>query len=187
MNPYELQGLREAYAAQVKYSRRWMYPPNDHVIKWPQDVYAGHLWRDTVLFQETLSLPQTPSYESMRSRIFGNQLRQGRTSIKHLANLLNERANIYARHIADINDRHMRVQEQIGGEELRSPHEVTRTQATLEKLLVTLESDRRREEVDFWKDSRDIRELMFEKALDYQSTGNRARLLEAFGGTYDKA
>lgn len=50
-------------------------------------------------------------------------------------------------------------------------------QVNLEKLIVALEKDRRKEELDFWKDSKDLREGLFEQAIEYVATARRARML----------
>jgi len=56
----------------------------------------------------------------------------------------------------------------------------------LERLLLDLESDRRKAELDFWKDTRDIREGLFDKAQGYQATRHRLDLLEGLGGDHDQ-
>ena len=190
MSSYNMEKVREAFAAQAAYRNRWKNPPEHYVIKWPKDVYAGHLWRDTVLFQEMLSPPEADDSDTLESQVFGNQLKQDRLSIKHLANLLHERASIYSRHIREITDRLLETRQEISGEELRSPHEATRRKIALEKMLLQLESESRREELDFWKTTHDLRETIFEKAADYQSTANRANLIKSlagFGGEYDQS
>ena len=186
MNPYQLQELREAYAKSSAYSQRWKYPPENFIIKWPSDVYAGHLWRDTELFQESLEGPPRSRNDDLTTLIFGNQLRQERLSIRHLANLLCERALLYSRHISDINHRHLQIQEEIAREGFSSPYQSSRQKVALEKLLIDLESDKRKEQTDFWKDTKDIREVMFEKAKEYQSSSQRAQLLAGLGEAYGK-
>jgi hypothetical protein len=44
-------------------------------------------------------------------------------------------------------------------------------------LIVALEKDRRKTELDFWKDSKDLREGLFEQAIEYGAASRRARML----------
>jgi len=123
-------------------------------------------------------------YDDIPGQVFGNQLRLEKFSAEHLANLLYERAALYARHMKDITSSHLKVQEQLFCERINSPQQATRRQMALETLLVRLESDRRRAELDFWKDTQEIRQGLFEKAGAYQAASHRARLLQGIGG-YD--
>ena len=136
-----------------------------------------------MLCQESLARPAPKADEDLASRVFGNQLRLKKISVQHLANLLHERAQLYARHVSDIKSRHMKVQEDLFREKLQSPREATRRQLALEGLLVQLEKDRRGEESDFWKDTRDIRETLFESAGEYQAASHRSSLLSSLGGS----
>jgi len=183
MNPYELNRLQELYASSSAYAQRWKDPPADFVVKWPRDAYGGLFWKDTVLCQESLARPTPKADEDLASRVFGNQLRLKKISVQHQANLLHERAQLYARHVADINSRHIQVQEELFREKLLSPQQASRRQVALEGLLVQLEKDRRQEESDFWKDTRDIRETLFEDATEYQAASHRSSLLGSLGGT----
>ena len=184
MENYNLWPVHQVYFASLAYAQRWKDPPADFVVKWPRDAYGGLFWRDTELCQESLARPTAKPDEDLASRIFGNQLRQKRISVQHLANLLYERARIYTRHVADIKSRHMEVQDDLFREKLLSPHQTDRNKIALEGMLLQLEKDRRKEESDFWADTRDIRETLFESAGEYQSASHRSSLLSTLGGTY---
>jgi hypothetical protein len=183
MNPYELKQLQELYSSSSAYAERWKDPPVDFVVKWPPNAYGGLFWKDTVLCQESLARPTPASDEDLASRVFGNQLRLKRISVQHLSNLLHERARLYAKHVADIKSRHIQIQEDVFREKLLSPQQASRRQVALEGLLVQLEKDRRKEESDFWADTRDIRETLFESAGEYQAASHRSSLLSTLGGT----
>ena len=78
----------------------------------------------------------------------------------------------------------MNVQEELFKEKLMSPREASRRQVALETMLLDLEKDKRKEELEFWSDSKDIRESLFENAGEYQASSHRVQMLQAFGGTY---
>jgi hypothetical protein len=182
MDHYTLARLNEQYSSSGAYQRQTMTPKADYFVILPTDLYSSPFRRDVELLGESARVPAESTYADVASRVFGNQLRQGQFSLKHLANLLYERAFLYSRHIQDIDHRSMQVQHDLFCERLCSPQQATRRQIALETLIVQLEGDKRKEETDFWKDSKDVREVMLEKALEYQSTGSRAQLLGNLGG-----
>ena len=183
MNTYELTRLQELYSNSSAYAERWKDPPADFVVKWPRDSYGGLFWKDTVLCQESLARPTPAPDEDLAARVFGNQLRLKKISVQHLANLLTERARLYAKHVAEIKSKHIQIQEEVFREKLMSPQPASRRQVALEGLLVQLEKEKRNVESDFWADTRDIRETLFENAGEYQAASHRSSLLSSLGGT----
>ena len=75
MNRYALVRLNETYFASNSPLQYGQTPPKEYVIGWPTEINAAPFQRDTELFQETLAVPSS-SYDSLASRIFGNQLRR---------------------------------------------------------------------------------------------------------------
>ena len=65
-----------------------------------------------------------------------------------------------------------------------SPSQASRRQVALEAMIMDLEKEKRKEELEFWSDSKDIRESLFESAGEYQASSHRVQMLQAFGGTY---
>ena len=181
INRYELPQIQQAYFARCAYNQRTEKIETDYLVQWPKDLYSGQFSRDTGLLQESFTA-STTNHADLPSRVFGNQLRHERMSAQHLANLLYERATLYTRHITDIKSRRSQMQEALPIDKLLSPREATRHQMALEKMLVQLESDRRKEELDFWKDTQDIREGLFDKAWAYRTNKERVNLLGSFGG-----
>lgn len=185
MDRYTLAKVNETYCRSSGLLQYGQAPVREYVISWPADINSAPFQRDSELFQEILSVPSS-SYDSLASRIFGNQLRQQKLSVRHLGNLFYERASLYSRHVRDITSRHMNVQEEIYKERLMSPVQASRRQVALEAMLVDLEKEKRKEELEFWKDSKDVREALFESAGDYQSSSHRVHMLQGFGGAYDR-
>ena len=173
MDRYGLTKINELYCSGrglLQYGQA----PREYVIAWPAEIHQPLFQRDSQLFQEVVSVPSS-SNDSLATRIFGNQLRRQKLSVKHLTNLLYERAMLYSRHVRDINSQHAEFFEQLSIERLLSPNGDGRHQLALESMLVDLDKEKRKEELDFWKDSKDIREVLFETGGEYQSASQIGR------------
>ena len=186
MNSYEIRELREAYQAAYQRRLEQNYQLAGSPLPWPSGIGQSYMREDALLLEETIQLPARSQYDDLATQIFGNQLREKKFSLKHLVNLLGERARVYTHNLADINHRHLEIQMLMAKARFASPYEASREQVALERVLAQLEGDKRKERTDFWKDSKDIREAMFEKAMEYQASRNRAQMLSAFGGSDDK-
>ena len=82
----------------------------------------------------------------------------------------------------EINHEDIKCQEQLFISKIGSPMDGGRRQSNLEKLLIQIESDKRREELQFWKDTFEIRQLIFEKVQEYAQTKDRASMLGSVEG-----
>jgi len=182
MNLYNIACGENPYASpSPAYVAERDRPRPEYFVQWPRYIHAD-LWQAGLQpLQESLTAPE-PASEDLVGQVFGNQLRQQKLSLKHLARLLSERALLYARHVAEIKTSHLKFQGELFCEKLMCGTQATKRQISLEGLLVQLERDKRKEETDFWKDSKDIREVMFEQAGEYQSGSHRAQLLSGIGG-----
>ena len=87
--------------------------------------------------------------------------------------------------MADIRHRHGKCQEDLFLAKLNAQADGGRHLASLEKLLVQLESDKRREELAYWKDTAELRNTLFENAKEYATARDRAAILKPFGGTHE--
>lgn len=138
---------------------------------------------------ETLAQMLTPVYlpddAPIAFQLFGGQSRQLRFSLEHLANLIHERSQLHRRHLADINHRHMKTQEQLFGARLHGKADGYRNAIRIEQSLSQLEEQKRRAEIQFWQDTVELRDKMFELASEYQALRHRTNLfrgLEPEGG-----
>jgi len=179
MNPYTFHKVQEAYFARTEYAKPESYEPSDSLFQWPGNRYFDSLKKDVPLLEETLApAPEAQPYlVSLADQVFGHQKREHAISVKHLLNLLYERGRLHYRHLKDIDHRLMDCHSRLSIARLLSPVETDREAMNLEKLIVALEKDRRKEELDFWKDSKDLREGLFEGAMEYGATARRARML----------
>ena len=179
MNPYTFAKVQEAYFARSQYEPPQAYSHGDSLLQWPGNRYFDSLKKDVPLLEETLaSAPEAQPYPaSLADQVFGHQKRSHAISVKHLLNLLYERSRLHHRHLKDIDHRLMDCHSRLSIARLMSPVETDREAMNLEKLIVALEKDRRKEELDFWKDSKDLREGLFEGAMEYGATARRARML----------
>jgi hypothetical protein len=179
MNPYTFAKVQEAYFTRSQYEPPQSYGYRDSLFQLSGNRYLRSLEKDIPMLQESLApAPATQGYPvTLAEQVFGQQKREHRTSLKHLVNLLYERSRLYRRHLRDIDHRLMDCQSRLSIARLLSPVETDREAMNLEKLIVALEKDRRKAELDFWKDSKELREGLFEQAMEYGATSRRARML----------
>lgn len=184
MNPYTFAKVQEAYFTRSQYEPVKPYESGDSLFQWPGNRYLDNLKSDIPLLQESLSPPfETPSYPAtLADQVFGHQKHEQRISVKHLLNLLYERSRLHHRHLADIDDRLMDCHSHLSIARMLSPIRADPEQVNLERLIVALEKDRRKAELDFWKDGKDLREGLFEQAMEYGATARRARMLSGLEG-----
>lgn len=114
---------------------------------------------------------------SLASRVFGQQLGQAKVRGSHLLNRLGERLALYHRHMADLRERISASQNQLSMAKRPYGFNTLQQIASIERLLLQLESEERRERLGLWQDSGDMRGGLLEASQDYWSTRNRASLL----------
>ena len=115
----------------------------------------------------------------LSERVFGTQLKRTGAVVQNLDQLLNDRSQILDRNLREINQRRNEIANRLSiarrPNSIRTPQEVAR----IEKMLFDLESQRRDEYLNFWKDLARTRGDLLEAAGGYQAAKNRASL---FGG-----
>ena len=57
--------------------------------------------------------------------------------------------------------------------------------SNLEMRLLQLESDERKAELDFWRDSAEIRQNIFDAKKDYSAVSSRETIFDNVEGSYD--
>lgn len=114
--------------------------------------------------------------ETLADKIFGQQVAEQKASGHHLSNLLSERWRLYQDHIGGLRDEISRTKNRLY---LASrPYVVLHPmhQINLERQLLKLETDARKEEIEFWKDSMELRDKMLDVAHEYRKGVTRSRL-----------
>jgi len=160
------------------------HQPYDSLLQWPRNGYFEALKPDAILLKEALTSYSGPQASTVAEQVFGNQARQQRISLKHLANILYERALLHRGHLKDIDHRLMEFQERLSIVKMHFPVDGGKTQQNLEKILLDLETQRHDEELGFWKDSTEVRQQLFENAATYSATRHRKDLLCGVEGEY---
>jgi plasmid replication initiation protein len=160
--------------------------PYDSLLQWPRNGYFDTLKPDAVLLQEALASYSGPQAATVAEQVFGNQARQQRISLKHLANILYERALLHKGHVKDIDRRLMDFQERLSIVKMHFPVDGGKTQQNLEKIIIDLEKQRHDEELGFWKDSTEVRQQLFENAATYSATQHRRQILCGVEGEYGR-
>ena len=177
--------VRESYFYRSPYSdARPTHQLYDSLLQWPRNGYFDRFRPDVVLLQEALASYSGPQASTVAEQVFGNQARQQRISLKHLANILYERALLHKSHVKDIDHRMMEFQEKLSIIKMHFPLDGGRTQQNLEKIIIDLEKQRHDEELGFWKDSTEVRQQLFEDAATYSATRHRKDLLCGVEGEY---
>jgi hypothetical protein len=172
---YELQNL---YFQNSRYSAEQTPASSyDSILQWPATGYFDRLKPDFALLKEALaSYPNIETF-TVAEQVFGNQARQQKISLKHLVNILYERAVLHRSHLKDIDRRLMDCQERLSIVKMHFPVDGGRSQQNLEKLIIDLEKQRHDEELNFWKDTTEVREKLFEQANVYGATKRRKDML----------
>ena len=181
MDIYTLPEIQKQYFSHSQYSPP-APAPSAYLVTWPAS-YAV-LAAEKPFLDEAL---EKPDYDkaSLADRVFGRQIKHTRLSARRLAKLLDERCALHYTHMAEIRHQNLKCQEYLFVAKLHAQADGGRRLSSLEKLLVQLESDKRREDLVFWKDSVELRNALFEKAQEYATARDRASILEPFGGTHD--
>jgi len=172
--------LRELYFQQSQYAVNPTLAaerPYDSLLQWPSNDYFDRLRPDAILLRQALTPYVNPKTSTIAEQVFGNQARQQKIGLKHLANILYERAFLHAKHLKEIDRRLMHSHEKLSILKMHFPIDAGRTQQNLERLVVQMEQERRTEEVDFWKDTTEIRQKLFEEAGAYSATKRRKDML----------
>jgi len=179
MDRYQLHRFQQEYFSHSQYSPQ-APAPSAYIVGRPASysLEAERPFLDEILQKQDYAKTTLPD------RVFGRQIRHTRLSAKRLAKLLQERCVLHYRHLAEINHRSMRCQEYLFLARLQGQAD-SRHLSNLERLLVQLESEKRREELALWKDTMELRNALFEKTQEYATAKDRAAVLQPFGGSYD--
>lgn len=156
-------------------------PPYGLLLAEPRGGYFEKFRLDAVLLKEALSPYAGRRDATLAEQVFGSQARQGRISLAHLANILHERALLHRNRLRDINDRLVDCQDRLSVLKMNSLGE-SKAQQHLEKLILELESHQHEEEINFWKDSTEIRQQLFENAATYGQAKRRQDMVEGVEG-----
>jgi len=173
MVPNKTYELRNLYFLQNPYSASQADVSYSLFLKWLENGYFKKLKPDAELLQEVLRPDSDYKGKNISEQIFGNEIKQQYVGLKHTANLFYERCKLHKQHIQDIDRRHIDVQETKFGVEINNFPDRARRLSNLENQLLQLESQRREEEIAFWKDTVELREKLFEGAATYKDANHR--------------
>jgi hypothetical protein len=173
MMPNKTYELRNLYFLQNPYSVKSAGTSYPLFLKWPKSSYFKGLKYDAGLLQKALKPESDYKGKPVSEQIFGNEVKQQYTGLKHTANLFYERCKLHKDHIQDIDRRHIEVQERKFGVEINNFSDRGKRLSNLENQLLQLEGQRRDEELAFWKDTVELREKLFQNAGDYKAARHR--------------
>jgi len=185
--PNKTYELRKLYFEQSQYSLKSQEDKYNKpaLLQWPKNFYFDKFKPDSELFEKAL-IPEKPySLKNISQQIFGRETQNQYTGLKHIAHLLYERAKLHKNHINEINDTHIKIQEIKFGVEINHNPDRAKRLSNLEGQLLQLEQSRRDEELNFWKDTVELREKLFAGATEYSSAKQRYSMLSDLEGHYD--
>ena len=171
--PNKTYELRKLYLEQSQYSAKQVELDYQPLLQWPEKGYFEKFKLDAELLQKAISPSTESTTDSIANQVFGNQKQSEYLGIKHLANLFYERCKLHKQHIKEIDSTHIKFQGKLFGAKINSAADKGKRLSTLEGLLLQLESQRRDEELAFWKDTVELREKLFEGATTYKDANHR--------------
>ena len=171
--PNRTYELRKLYFEQSQYSAKKVEPDYQPLLQWPENGYFEKFKLDAKLLQKALSPLEKSTNYSIADQVFGNQKESEYLGLKHLANLFYERCKLHKQHIKEIDSTNIKVQEKLFGVKINNSPDKGKRLSSLEGLLFQLESQRRDEELAFWKDTVELREKLFEGAATYKDANHR--------------
>jgi hypothetical protein len=184
MSPYNAFGYEEnGYSDPSRGERRPLgygdplYPSTikryrDGMLSDPPSIEA---------YLEPMPPMPSPPNDSVAGLVFGGMMNRQRLSLEHLAALLRERERLHERHAFNLRHRNYEVQGRLFGAKLHGRLDDYKRATRLEQLLVQIEDQQRREELDFWKDTMELQRTMVEAAQEYDALRQRASLLDDDG------
>ena len=171
--PTKTYELRNLYFQQSQYSIKQETPDYPLFLQWPDKGYFGKFKPDAYLLQKLLSPLEKSVTNSVADQVFGNLKQIEYLDLKHSANLFYERCKLHKQHIEEIDRRHIEIQERKFGVEINNFPDKARRLSNLEGQLLQLDSQRREEELAFWKDTVELRQKLFESASKYKAANHR--------------
>jgi len=168
-------GYYEAPTLHVNYEFR------ENPAEWAKIPHLYHMKEDVelALKKEIYVEPET-----IAEAVFGRQKDEKSVSLKHLNNLLKERSRLHVKHMNDIRHRWTECQDLLGGARINRLTSDKRM-SNLESRLVQLESEERKTELDFWRDTAELRKDLFEAKKEYSAVSNRELLFDSVEDNYD--
>ena len=186
MMPNKTYELKNIYFQPSCYStsKEEKEPDYPSLLAWPTNGYFSRLNTDRDLLREALSPRRESASDNLSERVFGSELKNQYIDLKHVVNLLQERIELHRKHLQEIDERHIKVQENLFGVEINRFPDRNKQRRTLEGQLIQLEGQRREEEIDFWKDTVELRKQLFEASSNYRDTKHRYSVFSQVEETY---
>ena len=186
MEHYNTINTNESYASSSQ-----DYAPAQSHIRYLDWQKAYPVQKKTILDDDKIILaemlePRPNAYTNMADHVFGHQTLSEKLGLKQLVKLLQERYQMHTRHMAEIRHRNMQCQEHLSGARWNARMDGGKRALNLERMLHELEAKERQGELDFWKDTNELRQNILEKAAEYAATRRRASWLGSLEGNVYK-
>jgi len=186
MMPNKTYEMRNLYLQQSQYSAEQTKPDYPLFLQWPDKGYFEKFKPDANLLQKALSPLEKSVTNSIADQVFGNLKELEYLDLKHSANLFYERCRLHDQHIKEIDRRHIEIQERKFGVEINNFPDRARRLSNLEGQLLQLDSQRREEQIMFWRDTVELRGKLFESAAQYKAANHRYSVFSDVEAKYDR-
>lgn len=177
MEPYRPNsgGVEEDHYSSRYQTRAYSDTPLSH-LDLSGDLLASALRYDLAQLKAYSTLTHSQENGTLAEKVFGQQLEEKKASGRHLTSLLSERWKLYHDHIEELRNEINDLRNRLNM--VARPYVILHPMigANIERHLFRLESDARKEEIEFWKDSAEIRDKMLDVAHEYRKGVNRSRL-----------
>lgn len=184
--PNKTSEMRDLYFQQSHYSVEQAKPDYLLFLQWPEKGYFDKFKPDADLLQKALSPLEKSITGNTADQVFGSLKQLEYLDLKHSANLFYERCRLHYQHISEIDRRHIEIQEKKFGVEINNFPDKARRLSNLEGQLLQLDSQRRDEELAFWKDTVELRQKLFESAAQYKAANHRYSVFSGVEAKYGR-
>jgi hypothetical protein len=150
----------------------------DYIFQSQSSKYAGTWEKERYVLSAALSQLELKA-DTLADQVFGNQARQQKLQVVHDASLIAARYELHKRHVRDIQHRLSELQGEMSVQRMLNPMMLSKPELDLEKLLLNLESQRRDEDIAFWKDCCKLRQELFSGIKEYQAMKHRTDILKS--------
>ena len=114
----------------------------------------------------------------LQDRIFGSQLHAQEYTLSHLDDTLDQRKELHRRHLKQLKRRIFELQQDLSVANLHASGPVDKDRIKLKSQINQLEKQKRKEELDYWKDVAEIKKDTLETALQHEAARRRADLFQ---------
>ncbi|KXB07638.1 hypothetical protein AKJ51_00795 [candidate division MSBL1 archaeon SCGC-AAA382A20] len=164
------------------YGSRFMGNYNSSSLPYDQPAYnQENAFSDNYQSAYPTYLPSSRSHNpanGLHDRVFGPQVKEQEYTLTHLTDKKSERRSLHLKHIKELERRIGKLQEDISVARMLSGGTQDKDEIKLQGQLQQLEKQKRKEELDYWKDMAEVNRESLETTMGYEASKRRAGLFQ---------